>query len=197
MDSKIIFKKLDKENYETLKEWWHSERVKQFWDNSEEMEQDVDNYVLRGEKTYYDYYIGLYDGVPYALVMTSEQTEDDYYEYYKEYLSKTGKTYAIDFMIGNDDFVGKHLSSITLRTFVEEYSDEEADRFIIDPEFDNEVAFKCYKGAGFVDVDEYIVKEGFFKGNVVYHSLIKKTRKEIYDSYWIWNKKGKPKNCLY
>lgn len=65
MDSKIIFKKLDKENYETLKEWWHSERVKQFWDNSEEMEQDVDNYVLRGEKTYYDYYIGLYDGVPY------------------------------------------------------------------------------------------------------------------------------------
>ena len=80
MDNKITFKKLDKENYETLKEWWHSERVKQFWDNSEEMEQDVDNYVLKGQKSYYDYYIGLYDGVPYALVMTSEQTEDDYYE---------------------------------------------------------------------------------------------------------------------
>ena len=39
--------------------------------------------------------------------MISEQTADDYYEYYKEYLSKTGKTYAIDFMIGNDDFIGK------------------------------------------------------------------------------------------
>ncbi len=30
MDNKITFKKLDKENYETLKEWCHSERLKQF-----------------------------------------------------------------------------------------------------------------------------------------------------------------------
>jgi len=29
MNGKITFKKIDKEYYETLKEWWHSERVKQ------------------------------------------------------------------------------------------------------------------------------------------------------------------------
>lgn len=57
----------------------------------------------------------------------------------------------------NEEFVGKHLSSITLRTFIEQYSDEEADRFIIDSEFDNDIAFKCHKGAGFVDVDKYVV----------------------------------------
>ena len=169
MEEKISFVKLDKNYYETLKKWWHSERVKKFWDNSTEMEQDVDNYVLKGEKTYYDYYIGLYDGVPYALVMTSEQTQDDYFKYYKNYLSKTGKkTYAIDFMIGNDDFVGKHLSSLTLRTFVEEYSDEEADTFIIDPEFENELAFKCYKGAGFEVVDTFITDDGYFEGKPHY-----------------------------
>ena len=68
------------------------------------------NYVTNGQKTYYNYYFCLYNGVPYAL----------------------------DFIIGNDNFfVGKHLSSIDLRTFVEEYSDEKADRFIIDHEFDN------------------------------------------------------------
>lgn len=178
MDEKIIFKKLDREYYGTLKEWWHSDRVREFWDNSPEMEQDVDNYVLKGEKTYYDYYIGLYDGVPYALVMTSEQTKEDFYEYYKEYISETGKTYAIDFMIGNEDFIGKHLSSITLRTFVEKYSDEEADRFIIDPEFDNEVAFRCYKGAGFVDVDEYIVKDGYFKGKRLHLMIRGRERKK-------------------
>lgn len=50
MEGRITFKKLDSEYYETLKEWWHSERVKQFWDNSEEMEEDVDNYVLKGQK---------------------------------------------------------------------------------------------------------------------------------------------------
>ena len=169
MEEKISFVKLDKNYYETLKKWWHSERVKKFWDNSPEMEQDVDNYVLKGEKTYYDYYIKLYDGVPYALVMTSEQTQDDYFKYYKNYLSKTGKkTYAIDFMIGNDDFVGKHLSSLTLRTFVEEYSDEEADTFIIDPEFENELAFKCYKGAGFEVVDTFITDDGYFEGKPHY-----------------------------
>lgn len=164
MENSITFVKLDKRYYDTLKEWWHSDRVKQFWDNSPEMEEDVDHYVLEGKKSYYDYYIGLYDDVPYALVMTSEQTKDYYYEYYEKYLSETGKTYAIDFMIGNPDFVGKQLSSITLRTFIEDYYDEKADTFIIDPEFDNEIAHKCYMGAGFVDVDEYVVKDGFFKG---------------------------------
>ena len=172
MNKKISFVKLNMKYYDVLKKWWHSDRVKQFWDNSKEMEEDVDNYVTKGQKTYYDYYIGLYEDVPFALVMTSEQTKDDYYEYYKDYLSKTGKTYAIDFMIGNDDFVGRHISSLTLKTFIEEYSDEEADRFIIDPEFDNEIAFRCYKGAGFVDVDEYVVKDGYFKGKKL-HLMIR------------------------
>lgn len=179
MSENITFEKLDKKYYQILKDWWHSERVKQFWDNSSEMEEDVDNYVVNGQKTFYDYYIGLYNGVPYALVMTSEQKEDDYYEYYKNYLSKTGKTYAINFMIGNEEFVGKHLSSITLRTFIEQYSDEEADRFIIDPEFDNDIAFKCYKGAGFVDVDEYTVKDGYFKGKKL-HLMIRDREKQTY-----------------
>ena len=71
-------------------------------------------------------------------------------------------------MIGNDDFVGKHLSSLTLRTFVEEYSDEEADTFIIDPEFENELAFKCYKGAGFEVVDTFITDDGYFEGKPHY-----------------------------
>ena len=177
MDGKITFVKLDKNYYQILKNWWHSERVRQFWDNSPEMEEDVDNYVLKGEKTYYDYYIGLYDGVPYALVMTSEQTKDDFYEYYEKYLSETGKTYAIDFMMGNEEFVGKHLSSITLRTFVEQYSDEAADRFIIDPEFDNELAFKCYKGAGFEVVDTFVTKDGYFEGKS-HHLMIRGREKQ-------------------
>jgi hypothetical protein len=179
MDGTITFVKLDKNYLDILKQWWHSDRVKQFWDNSPEMEEDVDNYALKGQKTFYDYYIGLYDGVPYALVMTSEQTNDDYYEYYEKYLSNTGKTYAIDFMIGNEEFVDKNLSSITLRTFIEQYSDEEADRFIIDPEFDNDIAFKCYKGAGFVDVDEYTVKDGYFKGKKL-HLMIRDREKQTY-----------------
>ena len=48
---------------------------------------------------------------------------------------------------------------------------------IIDPEFDNEVAFRCYKGAGFVDVDEYIVKDGFFKGKKL-HLMIRGRERE-------------------
>ena len=168
MNDNITFKKLNEEYYDILKKWWHSERIKKFWDNSPEMEKDVENYVFKGEKTYYDYYIGLYNNTPYALVMTSEQKDDDYYEYYKDYLSKNGKTYAIDFMIGNDDFVGKHLSSETLKTFIENYSDKEADRFIIDPKIDNQLAYKCYKGAGFEVVGEYVPKDGYFQGKTHY-----------------------------
>ena len=41
------------------------------------MEEDVDNYVINGKKTFYDYYIGLYNGEPYALVMTSKQKDID------------------------------------------------------------------------------------------------------------------------
>lgn len=136
------------------------------------MEENVDNYVLNGRKTYYDYYIGLYEGEPFALVMTSEQKKYDFYEYYKDILSKTGKTYAIDFMIGNEKFVGRHLSSVALRTFIEQYSDKDADRFIIDPVFENELAVKCYKGAGFDVVGEYTPTDGFFNGKP-HHLMIR------------------------
>jgi len=39
------------------------------------------------------------------------------------------------------------------------------------------VAFRCYKGAGFVDVDEYIVKDGFFKGKKL-HLMIRGKERE-------------------
>lgn len=175
MEQKITFKKLDIDSFSILKKWWNSKRVKEFWDNSLEMKEDVNNYVLKGQKTYYDYFIGLYEKIPYALIITSEQKKNDFYEYYKNCLSKTGKTYAIDFMIGNEDFVGKHLSSITLKIFIEQYSDKEADKFIIDPAKDNKLAFKCYKGAGFNLVGEYAPNDGYFKGKP--HYLMVRNRK--------------------
>ena len=71
MEERITFKKIDKEYYETLKEWWHSERVKQFWDNSEEMEEDVDSYVVND---------GFFKGKKLHLMIRGREKKQDIYE---------------------------------------------------------------------------------------------------------------------
>ena len=114
MDGTITFIKLDKNYLDILKQWWHSDRVKQFWDNSPKMEEDVDNYALKGQKTFYDYYIGLYDGVPYALVMTSEQTNDDYYEYYDMYATTS---ITIDKVLSREEVINKVLAKSDLSIY--------------------------------------------------------------------------------
>lgn len=108
----------------------------------------------------FDYWIGLIDDEPYCLIMTSEvlPNQDNLPEVWKAYLSSTGKTFNIDFMIGNKKYLGKGLGGRTLEKFtrfMQEAVDHSIDTFFIDPADSNPRAKHVYEKGGFEAVDVF------------------------------------------
>lgn len=109
--------------------------------------------------------------------MTSEvlSSEEGLSIEWRNNLSKQGKTFGLDFMIGNRQFLGKGLGSPTLRAFMMFYAttiDPAADTFLIDPEESNTRAKHVYEKAGFQCVTKF---ERDFNGkDAVNHFLMVK-----------------------
>jgi RimJ/RimL family protein N-acetyltransferase len=160
---RIKFKKASLEYKEDVLEWLKEPHVIEFWDNSPAHREDILIFMNgRKEQTPYwngifDYWIGLIDNEPYCLLMTSEilPLQDDLLEVWKAHLSKTGRTYSIDFMIGNKKYLGLGFGSLTLEaftTFISEEVDPAVDTFFIDPADTNPRAKHVYEKAGFKNV---------------------------------------------
>lgn len=144
----------------------------EFWDNTQEHKDDIINFI-NGRKQYYfygatKYWVGSIDNQPYAFILTDEikSTEEDLLALLRENLSKTGKTIAIDFGIGNKTFLGKGLAATTLKAFIKFYQshvDDKADTYFIDPDQHNPRAIHVYQQAGFkiVGKEEPATKGGF------------------------------------
>ena len=172
----ILFRKAGKNDKALLKLWFRKPHVRQFWDNSLEMWQNVESY-LGGNKVLYDYWIGSLEDKPFCLVITSDAAESDAEAPGSEndlqpYLDPHGKTWTIDFMIGEEAFLGKGLSYQALEDFAAQQNGIAA--FLIDPEASNAKAIHVYEKAGFVEVARFTPKEGFFTGKE--HLMMKKER---------------------
>lgn len=108
-DSKITFTKATLEHQYIIFSWLNEPHVKAFWDNSEAHRDDILNFIKDHKQTYFDgistYWIGQIDNQPYCLLITSEYLDDeDLAQLHQENLSKTGKTFGIDFTIGSKVF---------------------------------------------------------------------------------------------
>src|ERR1700722_19503278 len=106
---KIDFKKASLQYKELIFQWLEEPHIKEFWDNSQEHRDDIIIFMQgRKESSIYfegifDYWIGIINNDPYCLLMTSEiiPNAPDLSPLEKKNLSRAGKTYSIDFMIGN------------------------------------------------------------------------------------------------
>ena len=78
-------------------------------------------------------------------------------------------------MIGEESFLGRGLSYLSLRKFIEEQDDVTA--FLIDPEVSNTKAIHVYEKAGFEKIKTFTPKSGYFSG--IKHLLMK--RKGAFD----------------
>lgn len=154
-----------------IKEWWTKPHVMEFWDNSPEMWQNVENY-FQGKKELFDYWIGFYNQEPFALFMTSELEknlpEDDPYA---KWVEGEELTITIDFMIGNEKFIGKKLSHVVLRQFSLFMKENGASAVIIDPAATNPRAVHVYQKAGFQIVGTFYSNMPYFHG--VKHLMMK------------------------
>ncbi|ARN84371.1 hypothetical protein GQ61_02435 [Candidatus Nucleicultrix amoebiphila FS5] len=157
---------------DTIFEWLDNPHVQEFWDNSPQHRQDIENF-MGGRQTrspYFggmnSYWVGLLDNHPYAFIITHEESEKtDPPEIYKPYISKTGKTFGIDFCIGSKNHLGKGLAAPTLKAFMHYFIkavEPKTDIFYIDPFINNPRAIHVYQKAGFKIVSEFTQQGGFF-----------------------------------
>lgn len=169
----IHFEQANLSHKDIIFEWLDKPHVREFWDNSQAHRDDILSFLsARKEPSHYyngifTYWIGSVEDEPYCLLMTSAVTlEDDLPEIWRDHLSKTGKTFSIDFAIGNETFLGKGLATPTLEAFtkfIQTKIDRTVDLFMIDPAETNPRAKHVYEKAGFETVTEFVRDDGFFK----------------------------------
>ncbi len=179
----ITFERATLDHKDAIFEWLVQPHVREFWDNSPEHGQDILIFMDgRKQKSPYfngifDYWVGCIQGEPYALILTAEvKSDSETPEEWIPHLSTTGKTYSLDFMIGNKKYLGKGLGALTLERFTQFYRQEidpKIDTFIIDPAEGNPRAMHVYSKAGFKIVTEYTPKEGHFEG-IKHYFMVKR-----------------------
>lgn len=177
-NNKIHFEKATMPHKERIFAWLDEPHVREFWDNSQEHRDDVLSFLEASNyKGIFTYWVGSLESEPYCLLMTSIVTsEDDLPEVWRDHLSKTGKTFSIDFAIGNKAFLGKKLAAPTLKAFtrfIQENVDKAVDLFMIDPAETNPRAKHVYAQAGFETVAEFVRDDGFFK-DIKHFLMVKK-----------------------
>jgi RimJ/RimL family protein N-acetyltransferase len=179
----LQFQKATVEYWSHVLRWLEEPHVKEFWDNSLEHREDIFIFMEGRKKRspywegMFDYWIGLVNDEPYCLLMTSEilPSQLDLTEIWKMHLSKTGRTFSIDFMIGNKQYLNCGLGGPTLEAFtqfVQEEVDFSIDTFFIDPAANNPRAKHIYEKGGFTTVATFYRDFGDEK-NVKHFLMVK------------------------
>lgn len=168
----IRFERASTSHEAAVANWLTEPHMKEFWDNSPEHFEDI-KIFMNGRTVpspYFggmnSYWIGLIDDDPYSLIMTHEESDaTDPPEYFKPYLSKTGKTIGLDFAIGNPQYFGQGLASPTLIAFMDYFAREiepNVETYLIDPFINNPRAIHVYQKAGFEIMCEFTQDGGYF-----------------------------------
>ncbi|MDA0782456.1 MAG: GNAT family N-acetyltransferase [Proteobacteria bacterium] len=162
MTNNITFKKAVASDKPLIKEWWNKPHVMEFWDNSPEMWQNVENYLDKGIIDLFDYWIGYKSDVPFSLVMSSfiDPTQKDIYG---RNCIQDGDSWSMDFMIGCDKHLRQGLAAPTLKAFMD-FAPAKVKRFLIDPASHNKRAVHVYTQAGFKEVERFTPETGSFAG---------------------------------
>lgn len=178
MTNKITFIKATPEHQNTIFAWLDEPHMQEFWDNSQEHRDDIINFIngRKEESNYFGgiftYWVGYHCDTPFCLILTAEENvASKNSEIINANISKTGKTFSIDFGIGNKDLLGKGLASKALQAFCEFFKSEiepQTDRFFIDPDENNPRAKHVYKKAGFEEAGSFEMERGFFEGQKSY-----------------------------
>lgn len=177
----ISFAKATKSELTSILGWLAEDHVREFWDSSQAHKDDIVNFV-EGRRTRsqycggnYVYWVGKISDVPFSLIMTIEESMTGEINKLKmDNIAKIGKTYSLDYMIGNVEYFGKGLASKTLSEFIIFFRrnyDSEVSRFLIDPACDNPRARHVYEKAGFRFVGDFTMQGNSF-GSGKLHDLL-------------------------
>ncbi len=123
-DVKIHFEKITSKHQDNIFRWLDEPHMQEFWDNSQEHRDDIVNFIngRTAPSNYFDgiftYWIGSFADEPFCFILTAKvKSGDDHPRIWEQHISTTGRTYSIDFGIGNKSYLGRGLASTTLRAF--------------------------------------------------------------------------------
>lgn len=171
MSKSLSFQLASAKDKTLIRSWWTKPHVMEFWDNTPEAWMNVENYFL-GKKELFDYWIASFDAEPFALLMTSDASEGTTPENPMfTWLAPEGLTVTVDFMIGEEKFLGLGLSYKVLHAFGIFLHARGVNALLIDPEIENKKAIHVYERAGFKIVESFIRKSGAFAG--IEHLMMK------------------------
>ena len=183
------FEQVNTAHLDIIFSWLAEPHVMEFWDNTQAHKDDIVNFAegRKAQSSYangeYVYWIASLDNEPFAMLMTIQETHASPINAEKiSHLSKTGNTYGLDYMIGNNSFVGKGYGAKTLSEFLvyfRRFYDSKADVFLIDPDDDNTKAKHVYMNAGFKHVGDFTMEGTVSGAGKVHHLLIKKFEPKI------------------
>ncbi len=180
---KLSFEKINFRHIDIIFKWLAEPFIQEFWDNTLAHKEDILNFAHGRKKPSnycggkYVYWIALCDGHPFAMLMTMFETAEDHIDDIKlNYLSKTGHTYGIDYMIGDKNYFGKGYGAKTLSAFLDFFRrdfDPRADTFLIDPACNNSRAKHVYLKAGFELVADFVMSGDVSGSGKPHHLLVK------------------------
>jgi len=156
--------------YDLIYHWFTKPHVNEFFDapKTERAIPDLKNY-LQGRAYFWTPWLAAYQGKPFAYFMTARvrKNETDIWAKWRE---KKGRTYSLDFLIGEEAFLGKGMSHLLIKKFIKEKFPHAA-AFLIDPELRNIHAIHISEKVGFVIVEEFKGEHGPHTG--VTHLMMK------------------------
>lgn len=167
----ITFTTISTSHFPLLLKWLETPHVKAWWDQNthwtkELIEQKYGNYVHGFKRlTLEDKII---EKPMHAYIILYEQMPIGYIQYYNKHDFPPEQGYqttelpkncaAIDWYIGEADFIGKGIGSKALALFLDNYVFSKFENVFVDPETANIGAIKAYEKAGFKEIKK--VKNG-------------------------------------
>lgn len=158
---KVTFKHPEKYELPCILTWFNKPHIQEYFDHPETGKTipDLKNY-LSGKPHFITHWIAYHDQVPFAYLLTSEVMADEN-NIYGKWREKEGKTYTLDLLIGEEEFLGKGLSHLMIKKFIHDQF-LAATAFLIDPETRNTKAIHVYEKAGFIKAEEFRPGSGQF-----------------------------------
>lgn len=165
--SLLVFKGAKQDQITLLKDWLKKDYIKEFWGNGGLTLPDYEKFTT-GEPSLFRHYFGYLNDKPLVFLMTSELEKGHDFEKWKE---KDGINLSLDFMIGDERFVGKGIAHEILNAFIKSECFY-AKAIFVDPELTNQKAIRVYEKAGFVSQGIHVPKEGNYSEKK--HLILKK-----------------------
>lgn len=163
----ITFRPATSSDEERILQWLKRPDVAIWWQDDGRTLRDLRLFV-KGKTSEFQHWLGFIGETPYAYLMTSEVTAED--ELCWRHREPEGRALTLDYLIGDESFLGKGLGAQTLKAFAESQA-QNVTTFMLDPNPENERAVHVYEKVGFRKVEEFTPDSGPFSGKP--HILMK------------------------